>query len=48
MNRKFLAVIAGGFGTGSSGGAAIYEGEDRQSATDTAESLKNADSVIIV
>ena len=49
MNRKFLAVIAGGFGTGSSGGAAIYEGEAiGQSATDTAESLKNADSVIIV
>ena len=49
MNRKFLAVIAGGFGTGSPGGAAIYEGEAiGQSATDTAESLKNADSVIIV
>ena len=49
MNRKFLAVIAGGFGTGSSGGAAIYEGEAiGQSATDTAESLKNAHSVIIV
>ena len=49
MNRKFLAVIAGGFGTGSAGGAAIYEGEAiGQSATDTAESLKNADSVIIV
>ena len=49
MNRKFLAVIAGGFGTGSSDGAAIYEGEAiGQSATDTAESLKNADSVIIV
>ena len=49
MNRKFLAVIAGGFGTGSADGAAIYEGEAiGQSATDTAESLKNADSVIIV
>lgn len=49
MNRKFLAVIAGGFGTGSADGTAIYEGEAiGQSATDTAESLKNADSVIIV
>ena len=49
MNRKFLAVIAGGFGTGSVGGAAVFEGEAiGQSATDTAESLKSADSVIIV
>ncbi len=52
MNRKFLAVIAGGFGTasGSSSGAEdIDQGEVVPvSAEDTAEILKNASEVIII
>jgi NAD(P) transhydrogenase subunit beta len=54
MNRKFLAVISGGFGTG--GGTAAKKKDDGEpqgevtpiSATDTAELLKEAKSVIIV
>jgi NAD(P) transhydrogenase subunit beta len=51
MNRKFLAVIAGGFGT--AGGTAA-EGDVDQgevvpiSAEDTAELMKNGNEVIIV
>ncbi|NNC63800.1 MAG: Re/Si-specific NAD(P)(+) transhydrogenase subunit beta [Gammaproteobacteria bacterium] len=50
MNRKFIAVIAGGFGT--SGGSAA-SGEDQGevvpiSAADTAELLVNAKEVMIV
>ncbi|MGB0714169.1 MAG: NAD(P)(+) transhydrogenase (Re/Si-specific) subunit beta, partial [Gammaproteobacteria bacterium] len=50
MNRQFLAVIAGGFGT--AGGTAAAEGEQGEvvavSAEETAELLKDAKSVIIV
>jgi len=55
MNRNFLSVIAGGFGTDSSkpaaaaGGAAQPAGEVHPiSAADTAEMLKDAKEVIIV
>jgi NAD(P) transhydrogenase subunit beta len=51
MNRRFLAVIAGGFGT-SGGTAAGSDGEQGEvvaiSAEETAELLKDAGSVIIV
>jgi NAD(P) transhydrogenase subunit beta len=50
MNRKFLAVIAGGFG--SAGGTAAAGGEQGEvvavSAEETAELLRDAKSVIIV
>jgi NAD(P) transhydrogenase subunit beta len=50
MNRKFLAVIAGGFG--SAGGTAAAGGEQGEvvavSAGETAELLRDAKSVIIV
>jgi NAD(P) transhydrogenase subunit beta len=50
MNRKFVAVIAGGFGT--AGGAAAAGGEQGEviavSAEETAELLKDAKRVIIV
>ena len=54
MNRHFISVLAGGFGTG--GGAPAPKGEAAQpagevvpvSATETAELLKEAKSVIIV
>ena len=56
MNRNFLSVIAGGFGTDSgapaaagAGGAVQPAGEVHPiSATDTAEMLKDAKDVIIV
>jgi NAD(P) transhydrogenase subunit beta len=55
MNRKFLAVIAGGFGTDSSapkaaGGGAVQPAGDVHpiTATETAELLREAKSVIIV
>ena len=50
MNRHFLAVIAGGFGTSSgSGPATAYEGEVVPvSAEETADLLREASSVIIV
>src|SRR5471030_332442 len=49
MNRSFISVIAGGFGTdGSSTGDADEMGEYREaSAEDVAEMLKSASSVII-
>jgi len=49
MNRSFISVIAGGFGTdGSSTGNAEEMGEYHEaSAEDVAEMLKNASSVII-
>ncbi|WP_369312033.1 Re/Si-specific NAD(P)(+) transhydrogenase subunit beta [Providencia rettgeri] len=49
MNRSFLSVIAGGFGTdGSSTGAEEEVGEYREStAEEVAEMLKNSTSVII-
>jgi len=51
MNRKFLAVIAGGFGTG--GGGAAKGGEDQGEvvpieAAETAELLSSAKEVMII
>ena len=51
MNRKFLAVIAGGFGTG--GGTAAAGGEDQGEvvpidSSETAELLANAKEVMII
>ncbi len=51
MNRSFLSVIAGGFGTDSAGGAeaqAIDRPYKRGSAEDAAFLMKQADQVIIV
>lgn len=55
MNRHFLSVIAGGFGTGGGAAAKKKDGEEAPqgevtpiSAGDTAELLKSASSVIIV
>ncbi|MCR1566198.1 Re/Si-specific NAD(P)(+) transhydrogenase subunit beta [Mixta sp.] len=49
MNRSFISVIAGGFGTGSSAATEDEEsGEYREiNAQDTAELLKNSSTVII-
>ena len=56
MNRNFISVIAGGFGSGAGKPAAKAEGEAAEpqgevvpvSATETAELLRDAKSVIIV
>ena len=49
MNRKFLAVILGGFGTGGGPAAAAEEGEvTATSAEEVASMLKDASEVIIV
>jgi NAD(P) transhydrogenase subunit beta len=52
MNRKFLAVIAGGFGTGGGTVAKVDAAEQGEvvatSAEDTAEILKGAKQVVIV
>lgn len=50
MNRSFVSVIAGGFGTASGGGAsAEVEGETVSiTAEETAELLKDAESIVIV
>ncbi|KIL98410.1 NAD(P) transhydrogenase subunit beta [Paramagnetospirillum magnetotacticum MS-1] len=53
MNRNFISVIAGGFGTGGGTVAAAADGQPAGevipvSATETAELLKDAKSVIIV
>ncbi|MEV2218334.1 Re/Si-specific NAD(P)(+) transhydrogenase subunit beta [Nocardia vinacea] len=48
MNRSFLSVIAGGFGTEAATSADTEYGEHREiNAADTAELLENASSVII-
>ena len=49
MNRSFISVIAGGFGTdGGSSSGDEEVGEHREiSAEETAEMLKNSHSVII-
>ena len=52
MNRKFIAVIAGGFGT-TSGSSSAASGEDQGEvvtvdAAETAELLKNAKEVMIL
>ncbi len=54
MNRNFISVIAGGFGTGGGAPAAAKGGEEPAgevvpiSATETAELLREAKNVIIV
>lgn len=50
MNRHFLSVIAGGFGTGTGGGdAAVVEGEVQPiEAGETAQLLKDAKNVMII
>jgi len=52
MNRKFLAVIAGGFGTGGGSAAKVEAAEQGEvistSAEETAELLKGAKEVVIV
>jgi NAD(P) transhydrogenase subunit beta len=53
MNRKFLAVIAGGFGTGGGSPAAAGGGEDQGEVVpieplETAELLANAKEVMII
>ncbi len=53
MNRKFLAVIAGGFGTGGGTPAAAGDGEDQGEVIpvdplETAELLLNAKEVMII
>ncbi|MBL3600070.1 MAG: Re/Si-specific NAD(P)(+) transhydrogenase subunit beta [gamma proteobacterium endosymbiont of Lamellibrachia anaximandri] len=53
MNRKFLAVIAGGFGTAGGTVAPSGDGEQQEyspetSADETAEMLNNAKEVVIV
>ena len=53
MNRKFLAVIAGGFGTGGGSPAAAGDGEDQGEVVpidplETAELLANAKEVMII
>jgi len=49
MNRRFLAVIMGGFGTTAAGGAEGEAGEfTSTNVEETAELLKDASSVIIV
>jgi NAD(P) transhydrogenase subunit beta len=49
MNRNFISVIAGGFGTGSGGEAAVIEGEVTPiSADETAQLLLDAKNIIII
>ncbi|MCP5146049.1 MAG: Re/Si-specific NAD(P)(+) transhydrogenase subunit beta [Gammaproteobacteria bacterium] len=50
MNRKFIAVIAGGFGTSGGTSAASTEGGEvvAVSAEETAELLRDAKSIVIV
>ena len=52
MNRKFIAVIAGGFGTTSSSGSAASDEDQGEvipiDAAETAELLKNAREVMII
>ncbi|MGE0860029.1 MAG: Re/Si-specific NAD(P)(+) transhydrogenase subunit beta [Gammaproteobacteria bacterium] len=49
MNRHFLSVIAGGFGTSGGGAVAAIEGEVQPlSPEETAEQLREASSVVIV
>ncbi|MDD5276848.1 MAG: NAD(P)(+) transhydrogenase (Re/Si-specific) subunit beta [Methylovulum sp.] len=49
MNRNFISVIAGGFGSGTSGPAAVIEGEVQPiSADETAKLLLAAKNIIII
>ncbi len=49
MNRHFLSVIAGGFGTGTGGEAAVIEGEVTPiDAAETAQLLLSAKNIMII
>ncbi|MFA5982841.1 MAG: Re/Si-specific NAD(P)(+) transhydrogenase subunit beta [Methylococcaceae bacterium] len=49
MNRNFISVIAGGFGTGSSGEAAVVEGDVTPiSAEETAQLLHASKNIMII
>jgi NAD(P) transhydrogenase subunit beta len=49
MNRHFVSVIAGGFGTTSGGAGAGYEGEvQTTTAEEVAQMLNNANKVMVV
>ena len=49
MNRNFISVIAGGFGTGSSGPAASVEGDVVEiNVQETAELLKASTNIMII
>ncbi len=49
MNRHFLSVIAGGFGTTSGGDSAVIEGEVQPiTAEETAQLLKEAKNIMII
>jgi NAD(P) transhydrogenase subunit beta len=49
MNRNFISVIAGGFGGGTSGEAAVVEGEVQPiNAEETAQLLLSAKSIMII
>ncbi len=49
MNRNFISVIAGGFGTGSGGEAAVVEGDVQPiDAAETAQLLLDAKNIIII
>ncbi len=49
MNRNFISVIAGGFGTASGGEAAVIEGEVQPvTAEETALLLKEAKTIMII
>ncbi|MGR9051271.1 MAG: NAD(P)(+) transhydrogenase (Re/Si-specific) subunit beta [Gammaproteobacteria bacterium] len=49
MNRNFISVIAGGFGTGTGGAAAVVEGEVVPvSADETAQLLLDAKDIMII
>lgn len=49
MNRSFLSVILGGFGTGSKGPAAVVEGTTKEfNVDDTVALLEDAQSIVVV
>ncbi len=49
MNRNFISVIAGGFGTGAGGPEAVIEGEVQPvSADETAQLLLDAKNIMII
>ena len=49
MNRNFLSVIAGGFGTTSGGAARVVEGEVKEiNSHETAELLKESNNIMII
>ena len=49
MNRNFISVIAGGFGTGTGGEAAVVEGEVQPiDAEETAQQLLGAKNIMII